>query len=229
MNKPKIVARTAGVLYLLLAVLGGWAQLVARGTVYVPGDAATTAANVLQHETLLRWGLVADILMAAVFVLLGLVLQRLLHESNARLATALLVFTSVGAGSILVNLVFHFGALLVATDPTYATSDSTLTLLMLDMHQNGYVLGGIFFGLWLLPLGLIALRSPLFHRGVGIVIVIGAIAWLFDPILAFVLPTDELSVVRSIVTIPTLIAEFGLILYLLIVGVRTPKPLAVNA
>jgi hypothetical protein len=223
MQNPKALARLAGGLYLLLAVLGGWANFATRGSVFVAGDAAATRDNIVANEALLRWGLAADVAMALVFVILGLVLFRLLHAENARQATALIVFVSVGAGSILLNLVFHAAAIVVATEPAYAQLGEALPLLMLDLHRYGYLLGGIFFGLWLLPLGLIALRSPLFHRFVGPVVVVGAIAWLFDPVLAFVLPA-ELDLVRQIVSLPTAIAEFGLIVYLLVVGVRTPKP-----
>lgn len=226
MRNQKVLARMSGGLYLLLAILGGWAQLAVRGTIYVPGDAEATVENIVANETLFRWGLAADIAMALVFALLGLALNRLLYSEDERLATALLVFTSVSASSILVNLTFHVGAIITATDSTYAGFGPELPLLMLDLHHYGYLLGGVFFGLWLLPIGLIALRSSLFHRGVGIVVVIGAIAWLVETLLAFTLP-EGLSIVGDIVTIPTVIAELGLILYLLIVGVRTPKKVTV--
>lgn len=217
--KNHTLARIAGGLYLLLAILGSWAQLAVRGSIFAPGDATATAANIVANETLFRWGIAADVLMALVFVLLGLALHRLLRPENAAWATAMLVFISVAAGSILVNLTFQVGALVVATDPAYASLGDTLALLLLDLHHYGYVLGGIFFGLWLLPIGIIALRSPLFHRGLGVAVVIGAIAWLFDPVLCFVLP-EQLSLVRTLVSIPTVVAELGLIAYLLIVGVR---------
>ena len=225
MHNPKVLARMAGVLYLALAVLGIFAQLVVRASVVVAGDAATTAANVVANESLVRWGLVADILMATVFVFLGLALQRLLYESNARLATAILVFVSAAAASILVNLAFHAGALIVATQAPFAGGNDELVLLMFELHSSGYELGGILFGLWLLPVGLIALRSPLFHRGVGIVLISGAIAWILSTVLAFV-PLEGLEPVTTILTIPMLVAEFGLILYLLIVGVRSPRDAA---
>ena len=86
------LARAAGVLYLLLALLGSWAHLVARGAVHVPGDAAATAAAIVEHEQLFRLSLAADILMATVFVLLGLTLYRLLDDVHRRAATALLVY-----------------------------------------------------------------------------------------------------------------------------------------
>lgn len=224
MSSPQALARFAGLLYLALAVLGGWAHLGARASIYVPGDAASTTANIVANEQLFRLALVADLVMATVFVLLGMTLHRLLADTSARLATTLLVFVSVGAGSIALNLVFHVGALIVATDPSYAdvAARESLTLLLLDLHANGYVLGGIFFGLWLLPMGLIAYRSPYFGRVAGVILVVGSVAWLLDPVIAFGLP-DAPAALRAIVEVPTSVAEFGLILFLLIVGVRRPK------
>ncbi len=216
-ENPRILARIAGLLYLVLAVLGGWAQLHARGSVLVEGDALRTTANVVEHETLFRLGIVADILMATVFVLLGLVLHRLLHHVHERAATALLVFVSVGAGSILVNLTFHVGALLAATRPGHSPE---LVLLLLDMHQQGYVLGGVFFGLWLLPMGYLACRSPLLPTWLGVLAVVASVAWVADPVLAFGLP-DAPPLIRQVVELPTTIGEFGLLLYLLVRGVRS--------
>lgn len=218
-GNPRTLARIAGLLYLALAVLGGWAQLKARGSVLVEGDAARTAANIVEHETLFRLGLVADILMATVFVLLGLVLHRLLHHVHERAATALLVFVSVGAGSILINLTFHVGALVAATRPGHSAE---LVLLLLDLHQQGYVLGGVFFGLWLLPMGYLACRSPMLPSWLGALLIVASVAWVADPLLAFGLP-DAPALIRTLVEVPTSVGEFGLMLYLLIRGVR-PQP-----
>jgi hypothetical protein len=225
MTNPRTLARIAGLLYLSLAVLGGWAQLYVRGTLYVPGNAAETADNIADQETLFRLSLAADILMATVFVFLGLALYRLLHHVSARAATAMLAFVAVGAGSILVNLTFQVGALLAATEPAYAAfagtgSGDTLALLMLDLHHYGYILGGVFFGLWLLPMGYLACRSSLFPTTLGVLLIIGSFAWIADPVIAFALP-DTPGIVRQIVSVPTSIAEFGLILYLLIRGTRS--------
>lgn len=220
-GNPKVLARIAGLLYLALAVLGGWAQLRARGAVLVEGDAARTAANIVEHETLFRMGLVADILMATVFVMLGLVLHRMLHHAHERAATALLVFVSVGAGSILVNLTFHVGALLAATRPGHSAD---LVLLLLEMHQQGYVLGGVFFGLWLLPAGYLACRSPLLPTWLGVLLIVASVAWVADPVLAFGLPGAP-PLLRTLVEVPTSVGEFGLMLFLLIRGVRRqPAP-----
>ena len=221
MTRPLTLARTAGALYLLLAVLGSWAQLVARGSVYVPDDAAATAAGIVEHEALFRLSLVADILMAVVFVLLGLTLFRLLDGVHRRAGTALLVFVAVGAGSILVNLTFQVGALLTATDPAY---DASTTLLLLDLHAYGYSLGGVFFGLWLLPMGWAAVRTTLFPTWLGVLLIAGSVAWVLDPVILFGLP--DATVLTAVVATVTTVAELTLIVYLLVRGVRRPAPIA---
>ena len=220
MTRHLTLARTAGVLYLLLALLGSWAHLVARGTVHVPGDAAATTAAIVEHEQLFRLSLAADILMATVFVLLGLTLYRLLDDVHRRAATALLVFVAVGASSILANLTFHVGALITATTPGY---DDATTLLLLDLHAHGYVLGGIFFGLWLLPMGYAAIRTSLFPTWLGVLLVAGSVAWVLDPVLAYGL-TDTPAVVTGTLAVVTSVAELTLIGYLLVRGVRRATP-----
>lgn len=88
-------------------------------TCRVPGDAAATALNIAANPTLFRLSLVADIAKATIFVFVGVVLYLLLRHVDRRAAGTLVVFVAVGAGMILVNLVFHHAALLVATDPSY--------------------------------------------------------------------------------------------------------------
>jgi hypothetical protein len=219
-RRPRVLARLAGLLYLAVAVLGGWAQLRVRDSVIVPGDAVRTTAGIVEHEALFRLALVADILMATAFVLLGLVLHRLLHHVHERAATAMLVFVAVGAGSILINLTFHVGALLAATQPGHSPAT---VLLLAELHQQGYVLGGVFFGLWLLPMGYLACRSALLPSWLGVLVIGASVAWVADPLLAFGLP-DAPALVRTVVEVPTSIGEFGLLLYLLIRGTRAGSP-----
>jgi hypothetical protein len=74
-------------------------------------------------------------------------------------------------------------ALLVATAPHYANilgaeGPDTLVLLMLDLQHSlqhsGYLVAQIFFGLWLFPLGILAYRSRMFPRPLGVVLMLGS-------------------------------------------------------
>jgi hypothetical protein len=219
--KPRTLARTAGIAYLLVCILGGWAHLSVRAAIHVPGDAVTSAQNLTADATVFRLALVADIAMAMAFVAVGVLLFRLLRHVNWPAAGAMVVFVAVGAGMILTNLLFHQAALLVATDTTYAALRSDeLVLLLLDLHQVGYSLAGIFFGLWLLPLGYLAYRSGLFPRPLSVLLAVAGGSMIVDTLAGFMFP-DLPTVVHTILTAPTF-AEFWLVAYLLIKGVRTP-------
>ena len=218
--QPRALARTAGIAYLLMA-LGAWAHLGVRASIHVPGDAATTVQNLTADAAVFRLALVADVAMAIAFVVVGILLSRLLRHVNWQAAGALVVFVAVGAGMILANLLLHQAALLVATDTVYETLRSDeLVLLLLDLHQVGYTLAGVFFGLWLLPLSYLAYRSDLFPRSLSILLALAGGSWIVDTLAAFLFP-DLPAVVQAILRAPTL-AELWLIAYLLTRGVRAP-------
>lgn len=72
-SSPRLQARIAGAAYLVVIIAGMFAEAVARGTIIVPGDAASTAANMVAHEQLFRWGFIANIVLLAFNVVLALI------------------------------------------------------------------------------------------------------------------------------------------------------------
>src|SRR6266568_7422747 len=87
-TSPKRIARIAGVLYLLVGIFGGFAEGFVYPKVYVAGNAATTAANVVANSGLVRIGVVADLFQATEWVFLAMVLWLLLRHANANAANA---------------------------------------------------------------------------------------------------------------------------------------------
>ncbi|MBG0828127.1 DUF4386 domain-containing protein [Planomonospora sp. ID67723] len=228
MGSPKRVARLAGVFYLAVAVFALFAQMYARATVYVPGDAAATAGNIVANATLFRLGFVADLVTATSSLLVAMTLYRLFKHVNRNAAAAMVVFMAIGTGMILVNLIFHFAALLVATDAAYAVApqvgaSDTLVLLLMDMHRYGSVISGIMFGLWLLPMGYLAYTSGMFPRALGVVLMIACFGYEVDTLTTFLLPGLG-ETFSLIVLAPAVVAEFWMIGYLLAIGVRTAAP-----
>jgi hypothetical protein len=218
---PKHLARTAGAAYLLMAILGVYAHLGVRADLHVPGDAATSAANLAASPTAFRLALAADIAMAAAFVLVGVLLFRLFRDVDGHAAGAMVLFVAVGAAMILANLLVHQAALLVVTDPSYDTLRSDeLVLLLLELHGHGYTLAGVFFGLWLLPLSYLGYRSGLLPRPLSVLLAVAGGSWIVKTLASFVIP-DLPAVAHAILTAAT-VAEFWLIAYLLVKGVRRP-------
>jgi len=97
-------------------------------------------------------------------------------------------------------------------------------LLLLDIQHYGIFIAQIFFGLWLAPLGYLAYKSAgWFPRWLGVLLVAGGACYLVDLLAAFLVP-DFGKEIHSVVTIPSAIAEISMVVYLLVIGVKTVKP-----
>ncbi len=127
MSSSKTLARLAGILYLIVAVGGGFSEYV-RLSVRVRGDAAATAANVAEHASLFRLGFVADLVDFACFLAVGLLLYAILKPAGPRIAVSMLALNAVSVAIQALNMLNHLGALLVATDRTYTTGLSSDTV-----------------------------------------------------------------------------------------------------
>lgn len=169
---PKRLARIAGIFYLLVGIFGGFAVGFADPGLYVAGNAAATAANIIANPGFVRMTVVAHLLNEIFFIITAMVLYTLLQHVNKSVARAMLVFVILAVGIMTLNTVFQFESMQVATNVSYATAFGTagsnaLVLLLLDIQHYGTLIAQIFFGLWLTPLGYLAYKSGLFPQGTG--------------------------------------------------------------
>jgi uncharacterized membrane protein YwzB len=227
-SSPKRLARIAGVFYLLVGITGGFAEGFVDPKIYVAGNAAATAGNVLANQGLVRMSVVSHLVDAVFFVLTAMALNILLQHVHKSMARAMLVFVAVAVGIITLNAVFQFEGLQVATNASYVTAfgaagSNALVLLLLDIQHYGTLAAQVFFGLWLAPLGYLAYKSGLFPKALGVTLVAATVCYLVDLLAAFLVPDFHKQIHPFIVIVPT-IAEIWMVLYLLVVGVKTVKP-----
>jgi hypothetical protein len=76
---------------------------------------------------------------------------------------------------------------------------------------------GIFWGLWLLPLAILILKSNLIPRAIGILLIVGCICHIADFVVVSFF-SESTTFILSIVYIGEMIAEFSFVLWLLIKG-----------
>jgi Domain of unknown function (DUF4386) len=228
MTSPERLARIAGVLYLLVGIFGGFAEGFVYPKMYVAGDAAATAGNVVANPELVRLGVVADLVDQTLFVFLALTLYILLRHVNKGVARAMVVLVALAAGIECLNAVFEFEGLRVAADGSYvaafgAAGSNALALLLLDTQHYGLLIAQIFFGLWLIPLGYLAFKSSgMFPKWLGVLLIAGGVCYLVDVLAAFLVP-DVSQNIHTFVVIPSAIAEIAMVVYLLVIGVGTVK------
>ncbi len=228
MTPPKRLARIAGGLYLLVGIFGGFAEGFVEPKMYVAGNAAATAGNVVANAGLLRMGIVSDLLDGTFFVFTALALYMLLKDVHKSAARAMLVFVALAAAITCVSAVFEFEGLRVATGGVNAATlgiggSNALVLLLLDAQHYGLLTAQIFFGLWLAPLGYLAYKSGCFPKPLGIVLVVASVSYLVDMLAAFLIP-DLDKRIHAFTSIVPAIAEPWMVVYLLVIGVRAAKP-----
>jgi hypothetical protein len=228
MKSPKGLARVAGVLYLLVGIFGGFAEGFVDPKMYVAGNAAATAGNVIANPGIVRMGAVAHLLDATFFIFLALTLYIVLKHVHKSVARAMVVLVSLAVGIISLNAVFLYEGLRVATGSVDMSAlgiagSNAIVLLLLDIQHYGTLAAQVFFGLWLLPLGYLAVKSSgLFPKWLGVLLIVGGVCYLVDLLAAFLIP--ELGKpIHTFIVIPCAIAEISMVLYLLAIGVTTPK------
>jgi hypothetical protein len=224
MTAVKRSLRIAGALYLLGVVLGGVAQLAARAGIRLPGAATSAGQHMDAQPATFQVSLVADIAMAALFVTVGIALYLLFRHIDRNAAGTTVIYVAVGVGMILVNLLFQFAALLGEADPFHhalgAQTSGGLVARLLNMHDHGYTITGVFFGLWLLALGYLAYQSS---RIPPVLSTLLTISLILDTLLGLLWP-DLPAAIHTLIAPPPA-ADLWLILYMVAKGVpRRSKP-----
>lgn len=177
-------ARLAGALYLALMPFGFFGIVYVPSVLMVPGDAAGTARNVMASEWLIRSGTVSLLISQIVFVLLVLALYRLLKPVSKSNAMLMVVLALPAVPIAFLNEANHLAVLRLPNSADYGGFSSNqvhaLVMLFLDMREIGLLFALVFWGLWLLPLGLLVFRSGFLPKLLGIFLVVAGAGYLMD-------------------------------------------------
>ncbi len=216
-------ARVAGLLYLTLVPLGFFG-MYASSSLIIPGDVAGTAKNILASESLFRLGIVSALLVQIVNIFVVLTLYQLLKPVNKNMAALMVVFILLGAPIAMLNELNQFAVLfLVHSANTAVDKLQTILPLLLNLHQLGISIAGIFWGLWLFPMGYLVFKSGFLPKVLGILLIIGCIGYLVDSFAAFLVPNLGVNI-----AIFTFWGEVLFPLWLLIKGVQKPQLVTVS-
>lgn len=224
MLSEKYLARIAGLLYLIVIICGIFAEKYVRFTLVDLNDSAVTAQNIGNQEFLFRMGFVADLIMQLAYFLLPVVLYQLLKKTSKELAGLMVLSVTVAVAIMCINMLNHYAPLLLLNHNIYTSAFSTEQInnsvsFYLEMHNKGYHIAQLFFGLWLLPLGYLVFKSERFPKIIGILLIVGCFGYLTDFLIYFLYPESSIAL-SEYITAPADLGEFSLCLYLLIKGVK---------
>lgn len=224
-------ARVAGLLYLVVIVCAGFAQIV-RTAVIESGDASATAQNIRDSEWLFRFGFSSDVLAFAADVALALALYVVFKPVNGTLSLLAAFFRLAQAATLGINLLNQFFALLLLSGEDYLTvfdadQIDALVLLFLDAHAYGYLIALVFFALSTLTIAYLVFKSGYIPWFLGVLLVAAAAGYLVDSFGLFLFQHDQ-ETLSLIFVAPAVIGEVAFMLWLLIRGRAVPAERAVR-
>jgi len=214
--------RSAGLLYLLMAITAPISLLYVPGKLIVPGDATATADHIRASEWLLRIGIGSELFHQAIAVFLVLALYRLfrpVNEQHARLMVILGALVSVPI--MFLNVLNEIAALILVSGADFLSAfeksqRDALAFLFLRLHGEGINVASIFWGLWLFPFGILVIRSGFIPRIFGILLYIAGSGYLASSFTSLVLPQYEQLVGQVAIVLE--VAEVPIIFWLFIRG-----------
>jgi hypothetical protein len=223
--------RLTGLLYVLVSIPGVFALIYVPSKLIVEGNATATANNILASEGLFRLGIVCQLISQILFMWVALALYDLLKGVNQRHASLMLGLIVVSLPIALLNELNAIAALLLVRGTDFLSifekpQRDALAMLFLNLHNHGFGVAAIFWGLWLFPLGLLVYRAGFFPRFLGVLLIVNGFTYPVNSFTSILLPQYEHIVSRWMM--PLGFGELLFMFWLLIIGAR-PKPLTSQA
>jgi hypothetical protein len=231
MHPTDKAARIAGALYLSLMVTGPFSLIYVPNKLIVRGNATATANNILTHETLFRLGIVADLIGLVMFIFVVMALYRLFRDVNATHASHMVALALVSTAVGFVNVLNHIAALIFFRGADFLAvfekpQRDALGMLFLRLYGQGILINEIFWGLWLLPFGILVWQSGFLPRILGMFLIVNCFAYVAVS-LTELLQLPYANVIERFAVIPQT-GELWIMLWLLIMGAKV-RPIAAVA
>mgnify|MGYP000402403630 FL=1 len=220
MEHKKLVttARLTGIWYLLLAISGVLGYLIFHSQIFVSDNPEKTLTNLMELESTSRIRLLLEVVIIASQALAAVWFYKLFRGIKACAAFAIGSWGLMNSAAIMVSAISMGSAIEIAnfTTPTFQEKVIFIQLLS-NIISNAWTIGGLFFGLWLIPMGYVIVTSKCMPLWLGRTLMIGGVGYILS---TFIHCSGFTHSLVDILTIPATIGEFWMIGYLLIYGIR---------
>lgn len=222
---PQLYARLAGVLYLLNILAGFFGDMLVRARLIVANDPTATAHNILAHQFLFRCGVAGDLFMHLTDVPGIVIFYLLLRPVSPDLSLLAAFFNLVQTSMLVANKVQLLAALSFLASPHLAFTPAQLqdlTLNSLILHEQGFGVGLIFFGVTCLLTGYLIYRSGYLPRTIGVFQVLVGVCYLTNSF-ALILSPGLAEKLSPFLLPPAGLGELATCLWLLFNGINTAR------
>lgn len=198
---------------------------VRRDKLVVRGDAAATANNIVASESRFRVGIASWMVMLAADLVVAWALYVFLKPVSESLslltAWVRLVYVAVAAIAV-VNLLSVLEVLTSPNDSEAFQPDQVNAQAMrfLSSYDFGFNVGYVFFGLHILGLGYLIVRSDYIPKVLGVLLIVASVGYLIDSFASFLSSdyANNEALFFVFVAVPAIISELSLTVWLLLWG-----------
>jgi hypothetical protein len=184
----------------------------------VSGSPEQTLTNLIELESTARIRLLLEFAIVISQALTAAWFYKLFKDSYEWEAWTLGIWGIVNALAIMTSAISIASAMGVANSDISAMEDKVVLIeVFQNIISNAWGIGGLFFGLWLFPMGYIVIKSKRMPVWLGRVIILGGIGYLITTFIRYA--GIDFSFNRFLI-LPATIGEFWMIGYLLIFGIR---------
>ena len=210
-------ARIAGIWYLIMAISGVLGFLTFHSQIFDSEDSHKTLTNLIDLESLARTRLLLEFAIIVSQALTAVWFYKLFRNINEWAAWAVGIWGMINSVAIMISAISMASAIEIASS-SYTVEDKVILIeLLSSLIANAWGVGGLFFGLWLIPLGFIITSTKRMPIWLGRTLIAGGIGYLVSTTINYAGIEIPFS---GYLTIPATVGEFWMIGYLLIFGIR---------
>ncbi len=196
-------AMVAGLGLLIMTICYLFADFYIFQNLIVPGDATTTANNIMAEETLFRVGIISFLIVIVCDVLVAWAFYIFLKPVNKSLSLLMAWFRLVYSTIFGIALAHYFNIFQLLNGSDYLkvfepTQIHALMMLSINAFRDGWAIGFVFFGLHLALLGYLAFKSGYIPRFMGILLLLAGLSYLIDHFGKFLVPSYDLNIATII-------------------------------
>src|ERR1700676_1862976 len=177
---PRFKARMAGVCQLLEALTATFGQVIVGDRLFVAGDAAATAPNILGHEPLFWLGFASSLIGVAFHIAWAVLMYELLKPVNKSLSLLAAFIILVGCAIQTLTSLLYLAPLLILQGGSSVSAFApeqlqALALLFFKLNQYAFNIDLVFYGIWCILTGYLIFRSTFLPRILGVLLAIGGL------------------------------------------------------
>lgn len=219
-------ARLAGLFYLGTIACGIFAEAVVRAALIVPANGRETARNIADYPWLYRAGIVSDIGMLCCYLAVTALLYGLFAGTHRALSRIEALFSLTGIAVLAADSITGLAPLALldgAPHPGIGMAEvQSLVRISLSLHGQVYGVSLIFFGLYCMMIGLLAIRSRGLPKAVALLMIAGGALHLIARTIAILSPLLSDAIPEQLDFVP-LLGETSFAVWLLLFGLRRPE------